>query len=90
MEAVEHEPGTIESCISTLSRGDLLLIYPGGMRESIYSDKNYNICWREKCGFATVALESKVVCTFYLFILNTLVIILLVFTVFTKYNFMTQ
>ena len=77
MEAVEHESGTIESCISILSRGDLLLIYPGGMRESILSDKNYNVCWREKCGFATVALESKVVC---------ILIILLVFTrLFTKY-----
>ena len=61
LEALEHESGTIESCKSTLNRGDLLIIYPGGVREAVYSDNNYKLCWRDKAGFATLAKETKCV-----------------------------
>ena len=36
------------------------MIYPGGTKEVLNSN-NYNLCWNEKCGFATVALQSQVV-----------------------------
>ena len=58
---MEHEPGTIESCKQKVNRGDLLIIYPGGSKEIVYSDNRYELVWREKAGFATIALETKVV-----------------------------
>ena len=64
IETLEYEAGTIESCISILNRGDLLVIYPGGMKEVLYSDNNYKLFWRENCGFAKIALETGVVCLF--------------------------
>jgi hypothetical protein len=41
------------------------MIYPGGAKE-VLNGNNYNLSWKEKCGFANVALESKVVCIFLL------------------------
>ena len=61
MEVLEHEAGTIESCTSIMKRGDKLIIYPGGMRETLYSDNYYKLYWRERAGFATIAQETKVV-----------------------------
>ena len=66
LEALEHESGTIESCLNTLKRGDLLIIYPGGVHEAVYSDSSYKLCWREKAGFAKLAAESKCVKIFIL------------------------
>jgi len=60
-EGLEQESGTIESCISIMNRGDLLMIYPGGMREVLHSDNNYKLFWRKECGFAKIALETGVV-----------------------------
>lgn len=44
-----------------MNRGDLLMIYPGGMREVLHSDNNYKLFWRKECGFAKIALETGVV-----------------------------
>ena len=61
MEALEHESGTIESCVKLMQNDNLLIIYPGGVREAINSDNNYKVCWRDKAGFATVAQQAKCV-----------------------------
>ena len=75
IEALEHESGSIETCVNTLKRGDLLVIYPGGVREAVLSDSsNYQVCWRNRAGFATVALEAKCVCIKIFFILAKLLI----------------
>ncbi len=66
LEALEHESGTIETCLNTLKRGDLLIIYPGGVHEAVYSDSSYKLCWREKAGFSKLAAESKCVKIFIL------------------------
>jgi hypothetical protein len=44
-----------------MNKGDLLIIYPGGTKEILFSDNRYDLVWREKAGFATIALETKVV-----------------------------
>lgn len=33
----------------------------GGVREALFSDHNYQLMWKERRGFAKVALESQVV-----------------------------
>ena len=62
---MEHDSGTIESCKQTMNKGDLLIIYPGGTKEIVFSDNRYELVWREKAGFATIALETKVVSLLY-------------------------
>jgi hypothetical protein len=64
VEALEHTPGTIESCTSMLKNGEILLIYPGGVREAVLSDNYYKLNWRENAGFAKLAIQAKVVTYF--------------------------
>lgn len=63
-------PGSLESCVNLLNEGHILTISPGGVREALFSDHNYEIIWGTRAGFAKVALEAKVVSVFccqYLF-----------------------
>lgn len=60
MEALEHTPGSIESCVETLTNDDLLLVYPGGTREAFMAD-NYDVLWRDNTGFAKIALQTNAV-----------------------------
>ena len=53
-------PGTVSDCVSALEKGEILLIYPGGLRESLLSDENYNLIWNSRLGFSRVALEADV------------------------------
>jgi hypothetical protein len=39
----------------------LLAISPGGVREMLFSDSNYNLIWNKRKGFAKIAIEAKVV-----------------------------
>lgn len=57
--------GSIEFCVETLNKGDLLAIYPGGTREAFLADQ-YDIVWRDNAGFAKIALATNVVINFYL------------------------
>jgi len=33
----------------------------GGVREALFGDHNYNLIWKERRGFARVAIEAKTV-----------------------------
>lgn len=54
-------PGTVSSCASDLSEGNLLGLSPGGVYEALFSDhKQYKLEWKNRLGFAKIALEAKV------------------------------
>lgn len=61
MEAFDVIPGTIDTCTSLLKDGNLLAISPGGVREALFSDHNYNLIWGKRCGFAKSAIAAKAV-----------------------------
>ncbi|XP_026526229.1 transmembrane protein 68-like isoform X4 [Notechis scutatus] len=52
--------GTKEECKKILENGGLVVISPGGVREALFSDENYTIMWKNRKGFAQVAVEAKV------------------------------
>lgn len=54
-------PGTVNSCSNDLSEGNLLGLSPGGVYEALFSDsKEYKVMWKNRLGFAKIALEAKV------------------------------
>ncbi|NXG12564.1 TMM68 protein, partial [Sakesphorus luctuosus] len=53
-------PGPREACVSTLKKGHLLAIAPGGVREALFSDEMYTMLWSNRKGFAQVAIDAKV------------------------------
>ncbi|XP_042873475.1 transmembrane protein 68-like [Penaeus japonicus] len=59
LEAFHITPGTITSCVQTLSERNILSISPGGVREAQFSDHNYQLMWGNRTGFAKVAIEAK-------------------------------
>ncbi|XP_054728160.1 transmembrane protein 68 isoform X1 [Anastrepha obliqua] len=59
-EAFHISPGTVQSCVSILKEGNLLAISPGGVYEAQFGDQYYELLWRNRVGFAKVALEAKV------------------------------
>ncbi len=61
MGAFEAHPGTRESIVELLRTDHLVVLYPGGIREQIFGDDNYNLLWANRRGFAKVAIEAKAV-----------------------------
>ncbi len=61
VEATEQTTGTVDSCIEMLENNELLLIYPGGIREGLLGDNNYQVIWNDTAGFAKVAVRARVV-----------------------------
>lgn len=59
-ESCHVSPGTIQSCVSILKEGNMLAISPGGVYEAQFSDHNYELMWRNRKGFAKVAIEAQV------------------------------
>jgi hypothetical protein len=59
----------VQSCATLLRKGNLLAIAPGGVYEAQLGDHNYELLWRQRLGFAKVAIEAKVV-TICIFLLN--------------------
>lgn len=53
-------PGTVDSCVDILKEGNLLMIAPGGTYEGQFGDKTYKMLWRNRLGFAKVALQAGV------------------------------
>ncbi|XP_066481345.1 DGAT1/2-independent enzyme synthesizing storage lipids-like [Tiliqua scincoides] len=49
-----------EECVALLKKGHLLFIAPGGLREQNYGDNNYKLIWRNRQGFAQIAINAKV------------------------------
>lgn len=60
LEAFGVIPGTVQSCAALLRKGNLLAIAPGGVYEAQLGDHNYELLWRQRLGFAKVAIEAKV------------------------------
>ncbi|XP_053671702.1 transmembrane protein 68-like [Anopheles nili] len=52
--------GSAQSCVATLHSGELLSIAPGGVYEAQFGDKSYEVLWKNRTGFARVALEAQV------------------------------
>ena len=61
MNSWETTVGTRESLTNLLNKGELVLIYPGGVREQLFSTDMYDILWGKRNGFADVANRAKVV-----------------------------
>ena len=61
LEAFGVIPGTVQSCAALLRKGNLLAIAPGGVYEAQLGDNNYELLWRQRLGYAKVAIEAKVV-----------------------------
>lgn len=59
-ECMQTFPGTVDSCVDILKEGNLLMIAPGGTYEGQFGDKNYKMLWRNRMGFAKVALQAGV------------------------------
>ncbi|ODN05145.1 Transmembrane protein [Orchesella cincta] len=60
MEAFKVLPGTVQSCASILKDGNVLAIAPGGVFEAQFGNSSYQLLWKNRVGFAKVALEAKV------------------------------
>lgn len=54
-------PGTVQTCSAILKDGNMLAISPGGVHEAQFSDSYYQLMWKNRVGFAKVALDAKVV-----------------------------
>ncbi|XP_062986804.1 DGAT1/2-independent enzyme synthesizing storage lipids-like [Elgaria multicarinata webbii] len=52
--------GSKEECEKALKNGNLLAISPGGVREALFSNENYNLMWGNRKGFAQVAIDARV------------------------------
>ena len=48
-----------EKCLELLQKGELVGIYPGGVKELLFSDDYYKLVWGNHKGFARLALETK-------------------------------
>lgn len=59
-EAMKVIPGTVQTCANILKEGNLLAISPGGVYEAQFGNNNYELLWRNRVGFAKVAIEAKV------------------------------
>ena len=53
----------IKHCFFVFQKGHLLAIYPGGVREAIFANDQYETQWNARTGFAKVGLSARVVCT---------------------------
>ena len=58
---------TVERCAAVLKQDDLLAIAPGGVFEAQFGDDSYELLWKQRRGFAKVAIEARVVRYIYLF-----------------------
>lgn len=51
--------GSREMCRAMMSAGEALMVFPGGAREVMKGkDKNYQLLWENRLGFARLAVES--------------------------------
>ncbi len=59
-EVLDVTPGTVENCADVLKKGHILAISPGGVREALFGDHNYELIWADRKGFAKAAIKAKV------------------------------
>lgn len=60
-EAMKVIPGTVPICAGILREGNVLAISPGGVYEAQFGNNNYELLWRQRYGFAKVAIDAKAV-----------------------------
>ncbi|XP_063388336.1 DGAT1/2-independent enzyme synthesizing storage lipids [Cydia fagiglandana] len=53
-------PGTVGECVAVLQKGSPLAISPGGVYEAQFGDHTYKLHWKNRLGFARVAIQAKV------------------------------
>ncbi|XP_055313631.1 transmembrane protein 68 [Sitodiplosis mosellana] len=58
-EAMKVCAGTVQTCSNTLREGNLLAISPGGVYEAQFGNNNYELLWKNRVGFAKVAIDAK-------------------------------
>lgn len=58
-ECFNISTGSVESCVNTIQNGGVLCISPGGTYEAQFGDENYELMWKNRLGFAKVAIEAK-------------------------------
>ncbi|KAM3840761.1 DGAT1/2-independent enzyme synthesizing storage lipids-like [Vipera latastei] len=51
---------TREKSINILKQGHQLAVAPGGLQEENYGNNHYKIIWRNRKGFAHIAIDAKV------------------------------
>jgi 1-acyl-sn-glycerol-3-phosphate acyltransferase len=59
-EILDCTTGTVEQLVQLLKDDKIVVIYPGGAREALYSS-NYQLLWNSRKGFARVAIQAKAV-----------------------------
>ncbi|XP_073962807.1 DGAT1/2-independent enzyme synthesizing storage lipids isoform X2 [Choristoneura fumiferana] len=60
LEGLHVIPGTVGECTAVLRNGSPLAISPGGVYEAQFGDHRYQLHWKNRLGFARVAIEAKV------------------------------
>jgi len=60
LESFNVIKGSREECQSALKEGYFLVLAPGGTREMLYSDANYEVYWGSRLGYAKIALHCNV------------------------------
>jgi 1-acyl-sn-glycerol-3-phosphate acyltransferase len=59
--AVGALPGAPEAAIELLQSGELVIVYPGGVDDSLkLSRERYQLKWKTRAGFARVAMAARV------------------------------
>ncbi|CAF1069787.1 unnamed protein product, partial [Didymodactylos carnosus] len=58
LEALEIQPATAAMCKLMLDEGHVLAV--SGVREALFSDNNYQLIWKDRKGFAKLAIDAKV------------------------------
>lgn len=61
LQFIKATPGGFDTCMGILNEGNILIIAPGGAYELQFSDSNYELKWKNRVGFAKLALAAKVV-----------------------------
>lgn len=60
MEAIGTQMGNHDNAVKMLADGEILILAPGGMRESLRpSSEKYKVIWDHRKGFARLALETN-------------------------------
>jgi 1-acyl-sn-glycerol-3-phosphate acyltransferase len=59
--AIGALPGAPDAAIELLSAGELVIVYPGGVDDSLkLSRERYELKWKARAGFAKVAMSARV------------------------------
>lgn len=59
LSLTQSTTGTVDFCAKILGEGHLMSVAPGGVYEAQFSDSNYQLMWRNRVGFAKVAIKAK-------------------------------